>query len=48
MLDPVARDGLMSSLLMDVLRQRWYQVGEVIDRGIRELEKEEQSDGQPG
>lgn len=41
MLDPVNRENAMSSLLRDGLRQRWYQIGEVIDRGISELESEE-------
>ena len=45
MLDPVARDVMVSQLLQDVLRQRWFQIGDVIDRGIQELEREEPGDG---
>lgn len=45
LLDPVARDVMMMNLLQDVLRQRWYQLGKVIDRGIDELEREEPTDG---
>jgi hypothetical protein len=45
MLDPVSRGVLMSELLGDVLRQRWFQVDEVIEKGIKELEQEEQSHG---
>ncbi|MFO0852172.1 MAG: hypothetical protein U0871_26945 [Gemmataceae bacterium] len=41
MLDPIDRGNAMSALLRDVLRERWYQIRDVIDRGIRELELEE-------
>ena len=36
--DRVARESIVSSLLQDALRQRWYQQREVIEQEIRKME----------
>jgi len=36
--DQVARESTISGLLQDVLRQRWYQQREIIEREIRKME----------
>lgn len=46
LLDPVTRDGLMISLLLDVRGKRRAKMGEVIRRGLDELE-EGGTNGQP-
>jgi len=43
--DPVAREFLMGRLMSLVLRQHYYQVGSRIEKGLRELELEEQRNG---
>jgi hypothetical protein len=45
MLDPVSRDISISQLLRQLLRQQFFQIGAVIDRGIEELEAEELRNG---
>jgi hypothetical protein len=41
MLDPVDRNIFVSRLLQSLVKQRWYQMGEKIDRDISELERQE-------
>lgn len=43
--DPVSRDVSMGRLASQLLRQKYFQIGTVIDRGIKELELEEQRSG---
>ncbi len=43
--DPVSRDVSMGRLVSQLLRQKYFQIGTVIDRGIKELEREEQRNG---
>ncbi len=46
-LDPVSRYGLMITLLLDVLGQRWHQMDKSIERGIDQWEREETEHGKP-
>ena len=39
------REISMSKLVRQLLRQAFHQIGDVIDRGIRELEREESKNG---
>ena len=43
--EPDYREISMSKLARQLLRQAFYQIGDVIDRGIRELEREESKNG---
>jgi len=45
MLDHVSRELTINDLILDVLSQRWYQIGKVINQGIEELEREEMQSG---
>ncbi len=45
LLDPGIRDYLMSRLMSQLHRERFLQIGKVIDRGIKELEQEEEQNG---
>lgn len=47
LLDPINRVGAMIHLLLDVRGQRREKIGEVLRRGIDELERQEAVNGQP-
>ena len=44
-IDPVSREYLMNNLISQILREQFFQIGSVIDRGIAELEREEELNG---
>ena len=45
LLDPGIRDYLMSVLVSQLHRAKFFQIGTVIDQGIRELEQAEERNG---
>ncbi len=45
LLDPGIRDYLMSVLVGQLHRAKFFQIGTVIDRGIKELAREEERNG---